>query len=98
MVNDENRVLQLLGVSNQRASHIPLKEGIVKVNPHLQVLCPVLASGQDCSRGFKSRKGVYHRPKLLVKNFGDPRLQLWMCEGCKDKFLLRANMNEVSLI
>jgi len=91
-VNEEKRVLHLLGVSNQRASHIRLVKGVVKVNPHLQVLCPVLASGQDCRRGFKSKKGSYHRPKLLVKNYGDPRLQLWMCEGCKDKFLLRVKI------
>lgn len=88
-VNDEKRVLKLLGVTCQRASHIPLKNGVVKVNPHLRVLCPVLASGRDCHKGFKNYKGKYHRPKLLIKNYGDPCLQLWMCEGCKDKFLLR---------
>lgn len=87
-MNEENRVLKLLGVSNQRATHIPLKKGIVKVNPHLQVLCPVLASGRDCRKGFKNYKGKYHRPKLLVKNYGDPDLQLWSCKGCP-QFLLR---------
>jgi hypothetical protein len=88
-LNEEKRVLKLLGVSNQKATHIRLVKGTVKVNPHLQFLCPVLASGRDCRKGFKHYRGKYHRPKLLIKNYGDPCLQLWMCEGCKDKFLLR---------
>jgi len=86
-VDQEKRVLHVLGVSNQRSSHIKLVKGVVKVNPHLQVLCPILASGRDCRKGFKNYKGKYHRPRLLVKNHGDPGLQLWMCEGCPD-FLL----------
>ena len=88
-MDERRRILRILGVSSQRASHIPLKKGVVKRNPHVRVLCPVLASGQDCHKGFRSRKGEYKRPELLVKNFGNPRLQLWSCEGCKDKFLLR---------
>lgn len=88
-MNEEKRSLKLLGVSNQRAAHIRLVKGIVKVNPHLQVLCPVLVSGQDCRKGFKSNRGFYHRPQLLIRNYGDPNIQLWMCEGCRDKFLLR---------
>jgi hypothetical protein len=90
-VDREKHTLHVLGVSNQRATHIRLVKGVVKVNPHLQVLCPVLASGQDCRRGFKNYKGKYHRPKLLVKNHGNPGLQLWMCEGC-NHFLLRVNL------
>ena len=88
----DKRVLKLLGISNQRASHISLKKGVVKRNPHTRVLCPVLASGQNCHKGFKNRKGVYHRPELLVKNTSNPGLQLWMCEGCRDKFLLRVKI------
>ena len=91
-MNEEKYVLHLLGVSSQRASHIPLKEGIVKVNPHLQVLCPTLANGGICHRGGKHPK-YWFRPKLLVKNYGDPCLQLWMCEGCRDKFLLRVKIS-----
>jgi hypothetical protein len=91
-VNEEQRVLKILGVSCQRASHIPLKKGTVKVNPHLQVLCPKLARGEGCRKGFKNYKGKYHRPHLLIKNYGDPCLQLWSCEGCKDKFLLRVKI------
>jgi hypothetical protein len=90
-VDREKYVLHVLGVSSQRATHIRLVKGTVKRNPHARVLCPVLASGQDCRRGYKGKKGTYQRPKLLVKNHGDPRLQLWMCEGCKDKFLLRVD-------
>ena len=87
-MNEPNRVLLLLGVSNQQATHIRLVRGVVRVNPHPQVLCPTLAEGIICRKGFKNKRGVYHRPKLLVKNHGDPRLQLWMWEGCKE-FLLR---------
>jgi len=87
-VNEEKYALHVIGVSNQRATHIKLVRGIVKVNPHLKVLCPTLATGGICHRGGKHPKD-WLRPKLLVKNHGDPRLQLWMCEGCKDKFLLR---------
>ena len=87
-MNEEKYVLHLLGVSNQRATHIKLVRGIVKGNPHLQVLCPTLARVEVCHRGGRRPKD-WLRPKLLTKNFGDPSLQLWMCEGCKDKFLLR---------
>jgi hypothetical protein len=90
-VDEHKRALQLLGVSSQRASSIPLEKGIVKRNPHVRVLCPVLASGQGCHKGFRSRKGKYHRPGLLVKNHGDPSLQLWICEGCS-YFLLRVKL------
>ena len=96
-MDEQNRSLHLLGISNQKATHIKLKKGTVKRNPHLQVLCPTLAMGGICHRGGKGSK-YWFRPKLLVKNFNDLNLQLWMCEGCKDKFLLRANMNEFSLI
>ncbi|MHC3130308.1 MAG: hypothetical protein IBV52_09565 [Candidatus Bathyarchaeota archaeon] len=89
-MNEETRTLKLLGVSNQQATHIRLVKGVVRVNPHLQVMCPRLASGENCMRGASSRRNrIPFRPRLLVKNHGDPRLQLWMCEGCKDKFLLR---------
>ena len=90
-MDEQNRSLHLLGISNQRATHIRLVKGIVKVNPHFQVLCPTLANGGICHRGGKSSKD-WIRPKLLVKNHGDPSLQLWMCEGCRDKFLLRVNV------
>lgn len=96
-MNKENHVLHLLGVSSQQATHIRLVKGVVRVNPHLQVLCPTLAEGIICRKGFKNKRGVYRRPKLLIKNHGDPRLQLWVCEGC-NHFLLRVNMNDVSLI
>jgi hypothetical protein len=93
-LNEESRVLKLLGVSNQKATHIRLVKGTVKVNPHLRVLCPRLARGEDCKMGqHKSKSGKAYRPKLLVKNYGDPDLQLWMCEGCKDKFLLRVKVD-----
>ena len=88
-MNKTNRGLHLLGVSNQQATHIRLVKGVVKVNPHLQVLCPTLANGGICRKGKRKKNGTPYRPKLLVKNHGDPGLQLWMCEGCRDKFLLR---------
>lgn len=87
-MDERRRILKILGVSSQKASHIKLKKGVVQVNPHLRVLCPTLASGQDCHRGFRNRKGKYKRPELLVKNYGNPRIQLWSCEGC-NHFLLR---------
>ena len=88
----ENHVLHLLGVSNQQATHIRLVKGAVKVNPHLRVLCPTLAKGRICRKGKRKNNGSPYRPELLVKNHGDPSLQLWMCEGCKDKFLLRVRV------
>ena len=78
--------------SNQKAENIRLIKGIVRLNPHLQVLCPTLAAGETCHRGGK-HPHEWLRPKLLVKNYGDPSLQLWMCEGCRDKFLLRVYVN-----
>ena len=84
-------------VSVQKASHIKLVKGVVRVNPHVRVLCPTLAKGQICRKGKQKKNGIPYRPKLLVKNHGSPGLQLWSCEGCKDKFLLRANLNEAFL-
>ena len=89
-MNDENRVLSLLGVSNQQATHIKLVKGIVRKNPHARVLCPTLAQGGVCHRGGK-HPYQWLRPELLVKNHGDLGLQLWMCEGCQN-FLLRAKI------
>jgi hypothetical protein len=87
-VDREKYVLHVLGVSSQRATHIRLVKGTVKRNPHTRVLCPTLAQGGVCHRGGK-HPYQWLRPKLLIKNYGNPRLQLWMCEGCRDKFLLR---------
>ena len=69
----------------------------MKFNPHLRVLCPRLVKGKVCQKGKKKKNGLPYRPRLLVKNYSDPKLQLWSCEGCPH-FLLRADMNEVSLI
>ena len=88
-MDERKRSHRLLGVSNQRASHIRLVKGVVLRNSPLQVLCPTLAKGIGCSRGAGSRRfREPYRPKLLVKNHGDPGLQLWFCEGCSH-FLLR---------
>jgi len=91
-VNEPNRVLCLLGVSSQRATHIRLVRGVVRVNPHFRVLCPTLAKGEVCRKGGKYPHH-WHRPKLLIKNFGNPGLQLWMCEDCQN-FLLGVTLNE----
>jgi hypothetical protein len=91
-VDQEKYTLHVLGVSSQRATHIRLVRGVVKVNPHLQVLCPALAKGRVCRKALKNQRGVYKRPQLLIKNYGDPGLQLWMCEGCRDKFLLKVKL------
>ena len=72
----------------QKSSSVKLKKGVVKVNPHMHMLCPKLAEGKDCRKGITLENKNPYRPKLLLKNHGYPRLQLWMCEGCKN-FLLR---------
>ena len=72
----------------QKSSSVKLKKGVVKVNPHLRVLCPRLAEGKDCRKGIMLRNNYPHRLRLLLNNHSNPRLQLWNCEGCKD-FLLR---------
>ena len=95
-MDQETRSLKILGVSNQRADHIRLVEGIVKVNPHVWVLCPKLARIESCNKGVKKNAGSPFRPELLVKNYNNPDLQLWSCEGCKEKFLLRVNFKEIS--
>ena len=77
---------RLLGYHGQQATHIKLVKGVVSYNPHLQVLCPTLVKGHRCSR---HKDYNFFRPELLVKNHARPTLELWMCEGCKDKFLLR---------
>lgn len=94
ILNDEKRVLHLLGISNQKASHIRLVKGVVRVNPHVKDLCPTLAKGEVCHRGGKHPQEWY-RPKLLVKNFNDSRIQLWSCEGCKAQFLIRVILPKI---
>ena len=91
-MNKESRALHLLGVSNQKASHIKLVKGVAVRNSPITVLCPKLAEGRECKKGWQCVKGRYKRPELLLKNFGDPSLQLWMCQGCRDKFLLRVKV------
>jgi hypothetical protein len=73
----------------QKPCSIRLKRGLVNVNPHVRVLCPRLAEGKVCRKGITMENKKLHRPKLLLKNHVDPGLQLWICEGCKSKFLLR---------
>jgi len=67
------------------APHIKLMKGVAILNPHPQVLCPMLARGSSC---HKHKNYIFLRPELLVKNHADPNLQLWSCEGCKH-FLLK---------
>ena len=88
-MDERKRTLQLLGVTNQRASHIRLVEGHVRRNSPISVLCPTLKAGINCQKGKRTKGGDPYRPELLVKCSSDSGLQLWMCEGCKDKFLLR---------
>ena len=95
-MDQETRSLKMLEVSNQRADHTRLVEGIVKANPHIRVLCPKLARRESCNKGVKKNAGSPFRPELLVKNYNNPDLQLWSCEGCKEKFLLRVNFKEIS--
>ena len=90
-MDQETRSLKILGVSNQRADHIRLVEGIVKANPHVRVLCPTLARGEKCNKGIMKKAGSPFRPELLIENFGNPDLQLWSCEGCTN-FLLRVKI------
>ena len=90
-MDQETISLKMLGVSNQKAEHTRLVRGIVKVNPHVQVLCPTLARRESCNRGVKKNAGSPWRPELLVKNYKDPDLQLWSCEGCPN-FLLRVEL------
>ena len=84
--------------STVAGAHIHLVKGVVRRNSPITVLCPTLAKGIICSRGTgPGMRGIPYRPKLLVKNHSNPNLQLWMCQGCKDKFLLRVNVVEFSL-
>ena len=90
-MDQETISLKILGVSNQRATYTPLVEGIVKANPHVRVLCPTLARGEKCNKGIMKKAGSPFRPELLIKNFGNPDLQLSSCEGCTN-FLLRVKI------
>ena len=94
-MNQETRSLKMLEVSSQRAIYTPLVEGIVKVNPHVQVLCPKRARGERCNKGKTKNDGFPYRPELLIKNFGKPDIQLWSCEGCAEKFLLRVDIGDI---
>ena len=81
--------------TEQKAAHIRLVKGVTTYNPHLQVLCSTLAKGSECRKGSDGyRKALWYRPRLLVKNCGDPDLQLWICQGCEDKFLLRVKIED----
>ena len=75
----------------QKPFSIKPKKGVVKVNFHLSVLFRKLAEGKACRKGITVENKNPYRPKLLLKNHANPRLQLWACEGCKE-FLLRAKV------
>ena len=94
-MHEEKWGLQILGVSNQKATYTLLVEGIVKNNPHLKVLCPKLARRESCNKGVKKNAGSPFRPELLVTNYNNPDLQLWSCEGCAEKFLLRVDLGDI---
>lgn len=93
-MKQENGSLHVLphDIDSQKASHIKLVKGTVKINPHVKVLCPTLANGGICRKGILHKKGTYLRPELLLKNHFNPDLQLWSCEGCRTKFLVRVEM------
>lgn len=75
-------------------AEVQLVKGVVCRDNPITVLCPILAMGIICHKGTgRGSSGMTYRPKLLVKNYGNPNLQLWSCEGCKD-FLLKVNLNE----
>ena len=75
----------------QKPCSVKLKKGVLKINPHLCVLCPKLAEGKDCRKGITLENKNPFRPKLLLKNRANPDFQLWSCEGYTDKFLLRVD-------
>ena len=79
----------------QKPCSVKLKKGIVKVNPYLRVLCPRLAEGLNCRKGITFENKNPYRPKLLLKNYGNPKLQLWSCECCQN-FLLRVYVSNVN--
>ena len=82
--------------SIEASAHIRLVKGVIRRNNPITVLCPILANGIICSRGTGPvMRGKPFRPKLLVKNYGNPNIQLWSCEGCKDIFL-KVNLTEPS--
>ena len=76
--------------SCERATHIRLKVGVYTINPHIRVLCRRLVLTNSCKRreGNKKGKGIpVARPKFLLRNYNDPKLELWQCSGCKDVLL-----------
>ena len=80
--------------STVAGAQVQLVKGVVCRNSPITVLCPILAKGIICNRGTgPGSSGMPYRPKLLVKNHGNPNLQLWSCEGCKD-VLIKVNLNE----
>ena len=97
MLPEKRSLKQILpGEHIQKATHIKLIQGVVKINPHVHVLCPTLAKGEKCVKtGGRVDRGSHKtilRPKLLVKSPNNPSLQLWSCKGCEDKFLLRVQI------
>jgi hypothetical protein len=71
-----------------------LVKGIVCSNSPITIHCPILAKGINCHRVTDSENSEkFCRPKLLVKNHGNPNLQLWSCKGCKN-VLIKVNLNE----
>ena len=84
----------------QRAESIKLVKGVVEyvqigLARGYKVLCPTLSKGFGCEKGkFRRKKEEWYRPRFLVKNCGDPRLQLWVCPGCESKFLLRVHIDD----
>ena len=89
----ERKQLIPLIIPTLKASHIRLVKGIYVVNPHIAVLCPVLATTGSCKKKEDGRKrSPRARPKLLLKHHSVPGLELWMCLGCQKDFLLRVEL------
>ena len=71
---------------------VHLVKGIVCSNSPITIRCPI--QGIICRRGTNPENSEkFYRPKLLVKNHGNPNLQLWSCKGCKN-VLIKVNLNE----
>ena len=81
--------IPIWGKPKQPAYHIRLVKGVFSSNPG-KVLCPTLSSYGKCNKHDRDFK-VY-RPRLLLRNYSNPSLELWECKGCKD-FLLRVDRN-----
>jgi hypothetical protein len=65
-----------------------ISEKFGMAQPSISNIIKDFTSNEVVVQCLKGRCRKEAKPQFLIRNFNDPALELWMCEGCKE-FLLR---------